>query len=184
MISGPIAAGGILRRKAIERLIQGLSEADIKKIGIYCPTKPGDPGTYVHSKMWIFDDECAIVGSANCNNRGYFHDSEMMGRVSEASLRTFADGDLNFAHKLRMKLWEHHLNGFASIEALYDPSTVFYFRQQLWSLAVLSEDDDFGRWQDYSKWDDNGFYAKWLVKHPIGHFIEGSLPEQLSLIDP
>lgn len=33
--------------------------------------------TYVHSKCWVFDDELAVIGSANCNRRGYQHDSEV-----------------------------------------------------------------------------------------------------------
>src|SRR5205085_630542 len=32
---------------------------------------------YVHSKVWIVDDICAKIGSANCNLRSYTHDSEM-----------------------------------------------------------------------------------------------------------
>lgn len=33
--------------------------------------------TYIHSKCWVFDDELAVIGSANCNRRGYQHDSEV-----------------------------------------------------------------------------------------------------------
>ncbi|MBU4214335.1 MAG: hypothetical protein KJ792_06740 [Actinobacteria bacterium] len=32
---------------------------------------------YVHSKTWVFDDELLVTGSANCNRRGYSHDSEL-----------------------------------------------------------------------------------------------------------
>lgn len=31
---------------------------------------------WVHSKTWVFDDQLAIVGSANVNRRGFSHDSE------------------------------------------------------------------------------------------------------------
>jgi len=61
---------------------------------------------YVHSKIWIFDDEFAIIGSANCNNRGYTHDSEVVAGIFDpkSSSRT------HFAKNLRMKLWQEHLN--------------------------------------------------------------------------
>ncbi len=31
---------------------------------------------FIHSKVWVFDDQLAIVGSANVNRRGFSHDSE------------------------------------------------------------------------------------------------------------
>jgi phosphatidylserine/phosphatidylglycerophosphate/cardiolipin synthase-like enzyme len=62
---------------------------------------------FVHSKTWIFDDEFCLVSSANCNRRGYSHDSEIGAAVYDENLK----GDrLYFAHELRMRLWMKHLN--------------------------------------------------------------------------
>jgi phosphatidylserine/phosphatidylglycerophosphate/cardiolipin synthase-like enzyme len=62
---------------------------------------------YVHAKTWIFDDKFAIIGSANCNNRGYFSDSEVVAGISDKN----AGGTrLWFAHRLRMALWMKHLD--------------------------------------------------------------------------
>lgn len=157
-ISSPLIAGTLLRRAAIAHLVEGLAPTDLKKVGIYCPSPAGDPGTYVHSKIWIFDDECAIVGSSNCNNRGYFSDSELMGRISEGSMRTWDDLDLNFAHKLRLDLWSHHLR--KPKEALYDPSSVAYFRLQEDPCRIKDHVDRFGHWTDQSKWDNDSFQNK------------------------
>src|SRR5690606_31102957 len=74
--------------------------------------------SYIHAKMFVMDDELAIVGSANCNNRGYFHDSEVNGAIADlhwmdpksAWKGDWSRLDLGFAHKLRMKLWAEHLN--------------------------------------------------------------------------
>ncbi len=55
--------------------------------------------TYVHSKVAIFDDEWAIVGSSNLNNRGLARDSELNVLIH----------DHNFAHELRVSLWAEHL---------------------------------------------------------------------------
>lgn len=57
---------------------------------------------YVHSKTWIFDDEYLVVGSANCNRRGYSHDSELdIGAydVEKAEIRD-----------LRVRMWLKRLN--------------------------------------------------------------------------
>lgn len=70
----------------------------------------GDPNSpyWFHSKLWIFDDKFAVVGSANCNRRGYSCDSEIGVGVVD---RTYAaEGRLNFAQRLRMDLWLKHLN--------------------------------------------------------------------------
>jgi phosphatidylserine/phosphatidylglycerophosphate/cardiolipin synthase-like enzyme len=61
---------------------------------------------WMHSKTWIFDDMLAIVGSANCNRRGYSHDSE----IAVAVLDGQAAENLPFAHDLRVRLWMKHLN--------------------------------------------------------------------------
>lgn len=56
---------------------------------------------FVHSKVWIVDDRCAIVGSANVNRRGMTHDSEVACTIVDVNpqRRWF------FAHELRMNLW-------------------------------------------------------------------------------
>ena len=57
---------------------------------------------YVHSKTWVFDDEFLIVGSANCNRRGYSHDSELDFAVHDADKAAIG--------ALRRKLWLRRLN--------------------------------------------------------------------------
>jgi phosphatidylserine/phosphatidylglycerophosphate/cardiolipin synthase-like enzyme len=82
--------------------------------------------SYIHAKMFVVDDEVAIIGSANSNNRGYFYDSEDNGVIAdlEWTAENSAWGgkwwqlDLALAHKLRMELWSEHLNMPA--EALID----------------------------------------------------------------
>lgn len=90
-----------------------LKSAGLTKVSV-CQYKI-NPGTFVdlnvpifvHSKTWIFDDEFCLVGSANCNRRGYSHDSELGAAVYDQNPR----GDrLFFAHDLRMRLWMKHLN--------------------------------------------------------------------------
>ncbi|KPI32338.1 Phospholipase D-like domain containing protein [Actinobacteria bacterium OV320] len=58
----------------------------------------------IHSKAWIFDDEFAIIGSANCNRRGMTHDSEIMVGVHDALVH------FNWAKQLRVSLWGKHLH--------------------------------------------------------------------------
>ncbi|MEA5552824.1 phospholipase D-like domain-containing protein [Anabaena cylindrica UHCC 0172] len=64
--------------------------------------------TYVHAKTWIFDDEVAVIGSANCNRRGWSYDSEVIAAIYDGS--PAANGHIPFAQKLRMALWSRHLN--------------------------------------------------------------------------
>jgi phosphatidylserine/phosphatidylglycerophosphate/cardiolipin synthase-like enzyme len=67
----------------------------------------GTFGTYVHSKTWIIDDKFAVIGSANCNTRGYTHDSEVVAGIYDESRDTPCT--LHLAHALRMRLWAKHL---------------------------------------------------------------------------
>ena len=64
--------------------------------------------TYVHSKVWIIDDEFAVIGSVNSNQRSWMHDSEVAAGIYDAS----ADGSNRapLPHSLRIELWQEHLN--------------------------------------------------------------------------
>jgi phosphatidylserine/phosphatidylglycerophosphate/cardiolipin synthase-like enzyme len=96
---------GVYRRKLF---IEELRKGGEDKVRVFCPTKACTTcGTYVHAKTWIFDDKFAIIGSANCNRRGLTHDSEASVGIFDAS----DDSRLTycFAHRLRIKLWAHHL---------------------------------------------------------------------------
>jgi phosphatidylserine/phosphatidylglycerophosphate/cardiolipin synthase-like enzyme len=99
------------RRDFVDRLTAGLSRTDASKIGIFqLSTSPAMPvfglHTYVHSKSWIFDDELAVIGSANCNRRGYQHDSEVDAFIFD-DMR--GRSGLTFAQQYRMRLWREHL---------------------------------------------------------------------------
>lgn len=103
------------RQQAIGLLAEQAKRQGISNIGLYQADAPGHQ--YVHSKMFIFDDEYAIVGSANANNRGYFLDSEASVGVAERSWNaggTLRQGawfatEANFARRLRIELWSEHL---------------------------------------------------------------------------
>jgi phosphatidylserine/phosphatidylglycerophosphate/cardiolipin synthase-like enzyme len=68
--------------------------------------RTGGAHSYIHSKLWIIDDELAVIGSANCTRRGWCGDSEVAAAVfdDDASLTAPA-----FARRLRMQLWAEHL---------------------------------------------------------------------------
>lgn len=106
------------RRKAfIDRLRIGPHGA---KVRVAVLAHPGNPHTYVHAKTWIIDDELAVIGSANCNRRGWSYDSEVIAAVFDR--QPSLAGAPSFAQALRMRLWAEHLrvapeavrNGLAS----------------------------------------------------------------------
>ena len=69
---------------------------------------------YVHAKMAVVDDELMLIGSANCNNRGWETDSELV-------VATFENGRgaSSVAGRLRADLWAHHLN--VPVTSVADP---------------------------------------------------------------
>ncbi|ATY30901.1 phospholipase D-like domain-containing protein [Sphingomonas psychrotolerans] len=99
----------------IDALLPGANRA---KLGVFQLTTSqsaptfGDH-TYVHSKSWVFDDELAVIGTANCNRRSYTFDSEVDAFIFEDNRR---EGDTRptFAQRYRMALWQHHLGVGAS----------------------------------------------------------------------
>ncbi|MHA7269536.1 S8 family serine peptidase [Arthrobacter sp. HLT1-20] len=63
------------------------------------------PHTYVHAKTMMVDDEISLIGSANCNRRGWESDAEVVAATV---------GDLDaagrpFAARVRARLWSEHL---------------------------------------------------------------------------
>ncbi len=116
--SGELGSGGLpcvwrLRLNFVNLLMAGLSAANRAKVRIFVLVRPPITTpptfglhTYVHAKTWVFDDELAVIGSANCNRRGWSHDSELNAFIFDQGtppVPTFAQG-------LRMALWAEHLN--------------------------------------------------------------------------
>ena len=102
---------------------------------------------WLHAKCWIFDDEFAVVGSANCNRRGYSYDSELCVGIADPDRRTRGT---YFAHRLRMDLWLKHLNGRpesagagAKGKLADDDVRDFVAASALWRKAPLLDKVDF-----------------------------------------
>jgi phosphatidylserine/phosphatidylglycerophosphate/cardiolipin synthase-like enzyme len=82
--------------------------------GMYTLKQATDPerqkwcGNYVHSKTWVFDDGYVIMGSANCDNRGYTLDTEVVAGIADSNLIDVRIGE-SFASDLRTTLWHKHL---------------------------------------------------------------------------
>jgi phosphatidylserine/phosphatidylglycerophosphate/cardiolipin synthase-like enzyme len=103
------------RRLFIEKLTKNSEHAHKVRIFTLQPngnTREFQDGhqdhTYVHSKIWIVDDEFAVIGSVNSNKRSWLHDSEVAAGIYETS----TDSVLRYrlAHWLRIELWKEHLN--------------------------------------------------------------------------
>ncbi|MBN8501084.1 MAG: hypothetical protein J0M19_08040, partial [Sphingomonadales bacterium] len=101
------------RRDFVDLVLASLSSANQAKFGVFqLSTSQSTPTfgdhTYVHSKSWVFDDELAVIGTANCNRRSYTFDSEAAAFIFEGD-RESGDARRTFAQRYRMKLWSHHL---------------------------------------------------------------------------
>src|SRR5207249_2712906 len=114
-LAGPLLRGQAKFRRAqfIENIKSGPNGRE--KLHVF---EAGFGSGYVHAKLYIIDDEFAVVGSANCNRRGWEHDSELMVGIYDES--TNGHYALSFAHRLRIRLWARHLNmrsaeGFAQL---------------------------------------------------------------------
>ncbi|WP_242138818.1 phospholipase D-like domain-containing protein [Sphingomonas sp. TREG-RG-20F-R18-01] len=100
------------RRDFMERALRGLVQADAAKLRVFqlsrSQTVPTfGPHCYVHAKTWVIDDELAIIGSANCNRRGYQHDSEVDAFMFGTTAGRGAVNSLAQAYRIR--LWREHL---------------------------------------------------------------------------
>jgi len=84
-------------------------------------------GSYVHSKTLIADDECAIIGTVNVNDRGYTYDTEIAASITDDVFGRVSGQ--SFARDLRIALWHKHL-GVAHAKLLD-----FNTARQLWKRA-------------------------------------------------
>lgn len=90
---------------------------------------------YVHSKLAIFDDKYALIGSANINDRSLLglRDSELALVIEDADefpIQLFDGSDVSVGRKiqeLRIRLWQEHLGllgepfNSPSVQILKDP---------------------------------------------------------------
>ncbi|MFV0645038.1 MAG: phospholipase D-like domain-containing protein [Sphingomonadaceae bacterium] len=104
------------RRDFCQRVLSRLSPADRPKFRVFQKTTSQSAPvfgnhTYVHSKSWVFDDELAVIGTANCNRRSYTFDSEVSAFIFEGQPHHGRSSGLRpgFAQQYRMALWQHHL---------------------------------------------------------------------------
>jgi phosphatidylserine/phosphatidylglycerophosphate/cardiolipin synthase-like enzyme len=140
------------RRKAFIRRITARNP-HAGKLHVYTRTarqqpcvRANAPHLYVHAKMAVIDDELMLIGSANCNNRGWETDSELV-------IASFEDdgGTSAAAGRLRMALWAHHLD--VPVSAVADPVN----SRQLWDTAA-------GR--HVCRYDPDGGHDGWLSDRP------------------
>jgi phosphatidylserine/phosphatidylglycerophosphate/cardiolipin synthase-like enzyme len=64
-------------------------------------------GSSVHSNTLIFDDECAVIGTVNDDDRGYTFDTEIVACITDDPLGRA--GGQRFARDLRVNLWHKRL---------------------------------------------------------------------------
>jgi phosphatidylserine/phosphatidylglycerophosphate/cardiolipin synthase-like enzyme len=116
------------RRKLI---IDELRKAGGDKVRVFALKKHtvDDLHLYVHSKTWIFDDEFAIIGSANTNRRSFTHDSEVVAAICDPRPDTPASPRM--PHRLRMRLWAEHLYGSSKLDGA--------LTTQLWDGVTSAE---------------------------------------------
>lgn len=97
------------RKDFLDTLTIGLSPQDRSKVKIYYLRDLDINGkrifgsySYVHSKTWIIDDEVAIIGSANCNRRGWSYDTEVIAAIYNPKLASNLHTSLLRLHASRM----------------------------------------------------------------------------------
>jgi phosphatidylserine/phosphatidylglycerophosphate/cardiolipin synthase-like enzyme len=94
------------RKKFIEHIRSHAQGSKLHVFTLYDPVSKSSGGahTYVHAKTLIVDDELAIVGSANCNRRGWESDTEVVAAIAGG-----ATAATRPAKSLRQRVWAEHL---------------------------------------------------------------------------
>lgn len=89
----------------------------------------------VHTKLWIIDDEYAIVGSANCYRRSLFTDGEISAGILDED-----SSSNNFAVRMRLLLWGEHCGLYNDVDRapLTDLSLAIKIWDSSWSIGPVS----------------------------------------------
>ncbi len=189
VVAGTGTIQGELYQAASRRaeFIQQLGTTATKKVAVYVYNGDKNSPYWFHSKTWVFDDRFALISSANCNRRGYSHDSEIGVGVADSTNGT---GKLNFAHRLRMDLWLKHLNtqpegvNKAQFRKLTDNDVWdFVNASSLWEKAPLLQRVDFMQ----SPMPDISLDEKFARNYPVAAKIYRKFRTRdfdWSLIDP
>lgn len=115
-----------LRRKNfIDRLMSSPHRGKVRVLFLRDAEGNFGPFTYVHSKTWIIDGEVAIIGSANCNRRGWSHDSEVIAAIVDPKLAGGLQRALWQLHKGR--LFRYHPNAGTDTA----PGTLFSWDREI-----------------------------------------------------
>jgi phosphatidylserine/phosphatidylglycerophosphate/cardiolipin synthase-like enzyme len=107
---------GVWRRALFLRNLRAAAGVNASKIRVYNPqlyVKPETPWSYVHSKCWVFDDEFAVVGSANMCRRSMTYDSEIAAGIFDTAAPSVTGGGADpdpMPRRLRKRLWAQHLD--------------------------------------------------------------------------
>ena len=166
---GPNSILGQLRAAGIDDSCQYIDFFSLRKHGILPST--GQPCTeqlYVHSKLAIFDDRVAILGSANINDRSLMgsRDSEVCLVVEDEEF--YAIDGMRVGKRvseLRMKLWREHMDLPADL-AYLNPLDEAAYAQLVKSPAATNTqiyrelfhcvpDDSVQSWSEYTLFVEN-----------------------------
>ncbi|MCA9811165.1 MAG: hypothetical protein KC473_12565, partial [Candidatus Dadabacteria bacterium] len=127
-----------LRRRSefYKELIKGASAAEQAKVGIFIVDmvngKKNGWHTGVHAKTLIVDDELAIIGSANVNQRSFTNDSE-------TSVIVFDDPENKtmFAKALRIAIWKEFIRVAVAPKGYENWFTFMYLVKNVPGFSIL-----------------------------------------------
>lgn len=98
-------------------------------------------GAYLHAKLIIVDDIIASVGSVNCSNRSWFHDTEISAIIKTENSEI--DKKKSLALLLRLERWKRHL--------------------QINSSDILRISDGVAKWKTLSS---SALVKRWIPEPP------------------
>lgn len=169
------------RSEFYKELVKGASKAQQDKVGVFIVDmvngKKRGWHTGVHAKTLIVDDELAIIGSANVNQRSFTNDSE-------TSVIVFDDPGkkTTFAKELRIAIWKDFLR------ATFAPQNWFVFMSLVKTVPGFSILLDLTKTQQQEDLDEKiiATIKKSGVIAPIvvGHLTGNNLQQTTAVLSP
>jgi phosphatidylserine/phosphatidylglycerophosphate/cardiolipin synthase-like enzyme len=127
--------GGLTERRAalIKDLRANVAGKDRLYLLQYKLQSPAPQPYFVHTKTWIFDDQLAVIGSANYWTESMTTESEF-GVAIASTLSTKEFPGVPFARALRVKMWERLLKAVPGAPVLKRDKKATFLQE----LAVLT----------------------------------------------